>query len=1308
MLTDAQLDAVYTRGAELAVAAGAGSGKTSVLIERVITRVLGRKRDGSYDDASAVDIDRLLVVTFTKAAAAELRERLDRALANELARLSAELAEGRLDSQLTARMKRLRRQRILLPQAQISTIHSFCQRVIERFGADYGVQAGRVLDEEEAVQLKHELAVEFLDERLGQEGHPARALAQAWMKNDGLGPESLQGMEVDFGLRKLLLKVLEFQSTLASPGQWWEEKQPPPHSVDAPDPGHPAIAMLYADIAQWRSSMLAATDADHRLLAAEAPDSKHLELLEKRRERLLGVDTQSGWDGLRSAFTRLLPRQANGRLEPVKNFRGYKGDPELKEELSTSSDVFKKDTEKWQTVFALPWRETALRENAVLEWLGLLWKLAREFAHEYSEHKRGLGVADFNDLERYALHILAGSPEPRLAADGSLAMASEASHILQGEFDEVLVDEYQDVNRLQDILLSAVVPPPRDEDSGRARFVVGDIKQSIYGFRLAEPELFSALVDRLDEGQRDKPSASRLVRMRENWRSRPEVLASINQLMEPLMTRELGGEDYASDGALRYAGVYDGIAGDEAGADLARARLTLLAADVSDDAANDEHGVTADSDEDGGGDEGEISAGKAELLSHHLCELLAGIYSEGQEPGGYIVDQETRQRRPLRWGDCVVMLRGLKHASLMRSFLDQAGIPVHAQASGSLFEQREVLDVMALLQVLDNPYDDIALAAVLRGPAGRFDADTLLAIARGIPVPGRGQPALWQRLQAFMAGETEPQTPYTSDELAHLRSQLGGVMAQLERWQSLARELPAGELLWQLLTDTGLPQLAAGSQGSAQRLANLHSLFDKACMFDRAGRGGLSRMLAYLRGVEAAMRRSKEGPGQAEGMNAVRIISIHRSKGLQFPVVILPYLNAQFNMQNLRERVLCDYHAGLQGQYFDLTGGMHGSGGEQEVPTRTATLGYQLAQRRIKQRMLSEELRMLYVAITRARERLELLAVMPDKWREKGVPETAPEGAKCPLDWVTSALHEAVATVAESPSLPQTAQHDYWQVRALKAESGEQRNYERRRELAGERQQAGGTELPERLDGWQRQLLKDRLAARYPLDAAVRLPLKVSVSELKRWQQEEDTETGELSAQRTARRDTRLVQPSFMRGVAPGDAAQTGTRVHKLLALTDVTRQLSAQEVQALWAKLGEPELAAEYAPKVAGMLGQLAAAFPELASAQAARELPVSLAISPAELPWLEADEAARLEKAGDWVLGQGVIDLLLLWPGRAVVLDYKTDRNADASELRRRYHPQLEWYVKAAYALWPQYSPGQVSWALYALNGEGLIMED
>jgi ATP-dependent helicase/nuclease subunit A len=1226
-LTEQQLAAIHSPP-EVVVSASAGSGKTEVLVRRVLEAALQQ----------ALPLDRMLVVTFTRSAAAELRERLRRALSTELA---ARVANG-------APIAALRSQLAALDRAQISTIHSFCHTVVQRFGYRLGLNAARILPDDEARLLRHTLLGELLRQRLDTAAADLRAAALAWGGADGVGVEDLSTVRSSRGLRDILLRLHDFRCSLPDAGAWYAAHvDVAPLDPEHCDPQHPLVVATLVPLRRWAGELLTASRQLASDLQASGLGPNATELLLARCRALEVLAACATWDEAGSGLGGLdecldLKHRPRGLLA---NYGRDVDDALLKERIKDLAEPAQAEAKELRKFYATPWSEVAAHENDTRGRLRALWELAAEFAQLYTQRKQERGAVDYNDLEGGTLRLLR---QPEVAAE------------LAGEIELVLVDEYQDTSPIQDAILELL-----SSSAPKSRFLVGDVKQSIYAFRLAEPSLLTGHEQRLSAA----PPLGSALKLTGSFRSRPSMVAAINQIFDGLMDGELGGEDYAGS-RLTAELDYKALCGDGYRDDLP-ARLHLVEV---------EKGSTAlAGDKDDSDDDSEIAAAADERPQSFepVYARVAAILSEIHASGQLVYDKALGATRPVEWRDMAVLLRTSRgRVEGLRRELDRAGIPSYAPGRSGFYERPEVSDALSLLAVVDNPRQDIPLAAVLTGPAvGLTPADLARIVLGNSATPGGDLETDTTSLDFFAKVEGYAVSGQDPD----LKTKLAQFSDRLDRWRQLAQHESLDSLLHRLYRESGLLAAAAGSKNGAQRLANLAALADRARAFGQFDRQGLTRFLEYIAATRRAAGDSGEAPLLSEQQNVVRVLTVHQAKGLEFPVVVVPDLQRRFNLPELGDDVQWHYRAGIGGRHIDLA-----------AFRRHDTLGRRAVRAARRLAAVSEELRILYVALTRARERLELVgAVEPD-----ALPRlTRPRGrdATCWLQWVTAQLGEAVGSV-ELEQTRSCGDGGCWEV-----------SYQRAMVNAA----VSSAELTA-VPAADLELTLDRLAWRYPAPGSAQLPAKVAITQL-------SEATLEIDAERAlplgeAREDVLEVHPAFLTQLLP-TAADVGTATHKLLAAMDpreFARYGDGKEVLRLRYDLEHRGLIAsrdsELIPlsQVSECAADLGRALPTLLRSPFSHftELPVSLLVPAQEIALLQQVDPATV--GSELVQVQGAIDLLLDDGRTVLVLDYKTGYTSDAAALQQIHEQQLLWYCRAASMLLPG---RRIQWALYGLGGAGFV---
>ncbi|MBQ7479057.1 MAG: helicase-exonuclease AddAB subunit AddA [Selenomonadaceae bacterium] len=1208
--TESQRLAIGTRGRNLLVAAAAGSGKTAVLVERIIRQVL----DGECD------VDRLLVVTFTHAAAEEMRMRIEAALRKQL--------EQTMDEK---RQERLERQLILLSGASISTLHSFCQTVIrQNFSALDLDPEFRLAGEQELQLMKQDVLVELFEEEYEKGREEFLHFVDAF-GGDERGDEKLY---------ELVLRLYHYAQSQPFPEAWLKSL---PTGLDLPENASLADTPWYGILQQkMRRELDGALEEagqaleDFEVLGA-GPYAETLksdiDVLQSLR-RALEADS---WDAMQKAFSSV-------SFERLKSLRGV--DEGLKEAaslvLKNSRDHYKKlvsDMQKecFQETEADRMEDMRASSKDIAE----LCSLTENFAAAFAAAKHRKSIADFNDLEHFALQILCehGTGEDEL-------VPSASAKALQRHFQAVMVDEYQDINGVQEAILSLLASPGKPN-----LFCVGDVKQSIYRFRLADPTLFL-------KKYREYPKLGKeyaRIDLSRNFRSRPEVLSAINFVFAQVM----------SEGAMELA--YDEAAALHPGAEYppcdgrglkGPAELHIIFDDGEEASSKDEAGEQT-AEEGPKGLERE-----AMLISRRLWALM--------EEKCQVFDKDRREYRPLRWQDIVILLSSVRgKADKVLEVLRQHGIPAYAEVDAGYFERQEVRVMLALLSVLHNVRQDVPLAAVLVSPIGNLGFADLAQIR----LAAEDEDLYGALLKAI--------APDSSAD-RKIAEKISLFLERLSHWRMLSRELSVPELIWQLYRDTGYYDYVGGLPEGILRQANLRMLVDRAAEYEATDFRGLFRFLRFVERMRDMDTDLAVARTLGEKEDVVRIMSIHKSKGLEFPVVILANMGKKFNLRDASETLLMHRELGL-GPYRV----------NREESFRYPTFARQAIAAKILQEHKAEELRVLYVAMTRAREKLILVGTVANekKLREKAVrwsshakktcislPEYASFAAESFLDWVGMAVARhgdgaALREKAEVSSSP-TAFLDYeddsrWEVHLTSASDLQAREIQPSKEDEVLAAVAKGEFLP---DSPKREAVRELLNWHYDMRGLGMVPAKLSVTEIKRRFAEQEQESRHLQQGRPAEEWRR---PDFLQGKKGFTSMEYGTFMHSVMQHIDYRRDVSYSGIrnqleEMLDAELLLPEHMEAIRIKNVQSFFQSSLGQRLRKSLRAWRELSFSRML-PAHRFYEEVQGEEEL-------FVQGVIDLLFEEAdGSLVLVDYKTDRDTSPDRVQSAYRIQMDIYSQA-----------------------------
>jgi ATP-dependent helicase/nuclease subunit A len=1153
--TPQQQRAISARGNVLVVA-GAGAGKTQTVVDRCLAWLLDGAEPGS--------IDQVLMVTFTQAAAAEMRQRL---------RLSLEQTQARLEKSGSPSL-RLAEQLALLDTAHIGTLHSFCFHLVSRHFHELGLDPqARVLPEERVRLLERQSLDLILDEVYAGDSLSALAIQQLIQA---------QGGDWDLPVRELILRLHHYSQTLRDPAAWFAGQ-----TARFQQSGASAwLGWLMDELPNWRKAWLPVLLAQPAENKNAAQCAQALAGLAEKPDR---SQFASALEAIRSADADW-PKPKGSWRDPIKDIFD-EADFLLSVCAVGGADPLAED---WF------WARPAM--------LALL-DLAGQFDRAFREAKRQEGGIDYHDLEQFALRLL--------WTDGS---PSGIAQQWREKLRLVFVDEYQDINEAQEAIIRAL----GREGAEANLFLVGDVKQSIYGFRLADPRIFSKYQDAWGADP-----AARVIPLTENFRSHESILKFINAVFTGLMRKDTGGVEYDAGDALLFGNAAGRahLATDAAARPPVELHLRRLGRESDEGDTTEVPDSASDAEK------------EARMVGRRLMEL--------KNQRALIFDRDG-QPREARWSDMVVLLRSPRNKveAYAREF-GRRGIPLVA-ARGGFYESLEVRDLLGLLQVLDNPLQDLPLLGVLRSPLVGLTAGELAVIRIG-----REHGRFWTALLQWHRTAKLRDAAY---EKAH------EFLRRFEEWRRLSRLSAVSHCLETIIDQTHYGDWIATQERGGQKRANVERLLQLTRQFDAYDGESLHR---FLRFVEAQQESEAViEPGAAPAAEAVRVMSIHQSKGLEFPIVVVADLGKPFNLSDLSRRIILDEEYGLSPQIQPP-----------DTPRFYPSLPWWLARRRQKRKMLGEEMRLLYVAMTRAGQRLILTGAasrncLEKKWpRQADCDRGAPEIPACRsyLDWlgpwlIRSAGADALAASGQHALLSCTL-YDESDNRPAPANAAAE-------PAAPEVKPAGPDVAPE---------LFDRLSWRYPFQAETAQPGKTTVTTLRRQITDADGEESvPLFGASLAH-----AEPRKRSGLS---AAEIGLAHHAFLQLVSFDKVRTPAALQEEAARLCRENLLtreqiacldfdalAAFWQSEAGrqLLGQ---------SGHLQRELPFTARFSADDLRQLGCAEFAGVGGA-EFVVVQGVMDLAAMLPGEIWLLDFKTD-HFPAGELEAKisaYRPQLALYALA-----------------------------
>lgn len=1266
--TPEQQRVIELHNSNILVSAAAGSGKTAVLVERIIRMIC----DGEHP----ADIDRLLIVTFTNAAAAEMRERI---AAGITARLETDPGN-----------EHIQKQSALLHNAQITTIDSFSLFLIRNHFNEIGLNPDfRVADEGEIKLLQQEVLAQLLEDAYAGNFVPEEALtSREGYGNEGTVPE-MEAPEqfhacVEYFcpggresvLEQHILNLSRYAGSFPWPAEWLEERK---NDYAAGD----MEALVHSDYGQYLTERVNRTVEGcleklrevKRL--CELPDGPYMygELTEAEIEQLERLtsckDLEEQAAKVPTVTFGRLPSKKDDSVDPAKRELAKAIRNSVKDTLSDLSESY----------FKTPLELAVEQGKACREPLRMLLDLVLEFDRRLLAAKQERHLIDFSDMEHYALQILL-KREKVEESDGTGTDRTETKYRIvpsdvameyRQYFQEILIDEYQDSNLVQEYLLSAI----SGEEEGRYnRFMVGDVKQSIYKFRLARPELFLEKYDTYQE-------TGDLCRidLAKNFRSRIQVVDAVNDVFSRIMSREIGGIAYDDKAALYPGAVYPAQEDPAYGSELLLIRKPEKG-EREESGIGEQHaegaGVLVDYDN--------VRQLEALAIAARIKQLKGSLQ---------VMEKSTGELRPVRYSDMVILLRTTSGwDEEFKKILEQQGIPVYITSKTGYFGALEVQELLQFLRVLDNPRQDIPLFGVMQSVFGGFTQEEIAQIRSGGEGHSRKRMTLYEALkEVAQSGRTveegeEISAGESAGEEAELSQKADTFLQRIGHYRDLTPFTSIRDLLQRILDDYDYLNYVTALPAGSKRRANVEMLLTKASAFEKTSYFGLFHFIRYMEQLEKYDVDYGEADTLDENADVVRIMSIHKSKGLEFPVVFVSGLSKRFNMQDANQSLIVDMDLGVAVDYVDSVRRI-----------KNKTLRRTVLSAKMKEDNLAEELRVLYVALTRAREKLILTAVL-DKADEKWeLAQMTGQERLTYLDFCEAGSYMDFLL----PILPQTG----IAVKTLRTEDLAVEELREQLRMGDRREQlrliaCGETTLTGDPEENERKLmyLRERFAYQYPHPGLQKLYTKTTVSELKIAAM---AEKDEAAFHTFEEKEVVPYIPGFRREQEKVSGAVRGNAFHRTMELLDFTylftesglftgcpnnyeeyrRGLDKNRLQNRLEEFLQREtislrLTEEYAkavslPKILNFLEQELAYRMWRAQEQGLlyREQPFVLGI-----------DAKRLDPdlpEGEKVLIQGIIDVFFIEDGEIVLLDYKTDVIDSLEALWNRYNVQIQYYEEA-----------------------------
>ena len=1160
--TTEQEQAIYTKDCNLLVAAGAGSGKTAVLVERIINKIIN---DG-------IDIDRLLVVTFTNAAASEMRERIADRIYKEI--------ENKPE---------LQKQISLLGKASITTMHSFCLRVIRdnffKVGLDPNFSIG---DSTECELIKLEALEELLEEKYESDDEDFENIVNIYTSNKD-----------DETLRSMILKIYNFIQSAPFPTKWLEE-QTEIFNVDddirAEDTPWGKLLMDYAkeeinngieELKELELEIMDSPEAANYLITIQ----NDIHMLRALAEKCIT------WDDMFNSIK-------NFEFERLKSARGV--DEEIKTQVTTIRDKVKDIVKKYlkEKVFLVD--SETIKEDLKYLYQNLkgICQLVKDFDIKFKTKKLDKNLVDFNDIEHIASKLLSEN--------------EDISSIYREQFDEILVDEYQDSNMIQEYILGTI--------SKNRMFMVGDVKQSIYRFRQARPDLFLSKYNSFPNVNDNLLSNSKKILLFKNFRSNENIIDATNYIFEKIMSKDIGEIDYDEKEFLKFGAEYYGYKGEPT-------EINLIG--------------TKNQDEDFELDEDLDIDSNAQLEGKFIAQKIKELVGKLE-----VYDKKTGQKRLATYRDFVILLRST--VGSIDAFMEEltfANIPVYSDNTGGYFNNTEVQIIMALLKIIDNPIQDIPLLAALRSQIGGFNSEELTEI-RLIDKNS----SYYEAMQKYATQGNE------------LSKKVFDFLAKLSEWRDKSKYMSLSELLWLLYNETGYYYYISLFPDGLQRQSNLKLLLERAEAYEKTSFKGLFNFLTYIDNIKESSGDMESCKIIGENEDVVRIMSIHKSKGLEFPVVFLAGTTKKFNYRELNENLIFHSELGFGADVINY-----------DNRIRYPSISKIALSQKIKAEVMSEEMRILYVAMTRAREKLIITALVPDvekaydKYSEP-LTKYKISKASCFFDWIGTSVIEKkndwiVNTYSFADIINMDASDDEIKSKLEKLltsneikidiNSAESKGKSRRKEVANQLILILDSESSKNEKNLKE--IESQMRWIYIHNLATGIPSKISITELKR------LESGE-----EAKQDINMIdKPDFMNEQIES-GTKYGTLVHTALQKLDFNKQdFSKEDIEMIVNGLTNDKLLQKSINNKIYKFSN-SKLFNEIKNAKKIfRETSFNLNLTAREIYNIDSEESIMI---------QGIIDLYFINDNDDIILvDYKTDNVQDGAELVKRYKPQLDYYKRA-----------------------------
>lgn len=1194
--TNEQLQAIQEKNSNILVAAAAGSGKTAVLVERIIHKIIDEQ----------MDIDKILVVTFTNAAASEMRERILEAIYKKLEENPENV--------------HLQRQIILLNKASICTIHSFCLDVIHNHFYEIDLPSNfKIADTAEIDLLKQEVLDDLFEQKYTENDKNFIELLENYTNYRG-----------DEALQELVLKIYKFIQSSPFPIKWLQEKLE-------------LLKIEDKDISQtiWGKLIIQTVDDDiqESIMQLEVTKSKmalypemtkFYQTISEDIINLQDLQKYNSWDEL---YIKLL--NFNFSKWPVDK----KVINDLKEDSKEIRDKVKKHIKEKTAKLLSCSQEQAVKDLKIITpILENLSNLVTEFTKNFAEKKKEKNCIDFNDIEHFALKILLDENNN----------PTEVAKKYKEKFEEIAIDEYQDSNLVQEAILTSI-------SKGNNIFMVGDVKQSIYKFRQARPELFLQKYDEYKNKEEKTQEDNLKIQLFRNFRSRQNILNITNLVFESIMSKELGDINYNENEYLNYGANYPEPEEIKNYAGIAELDIIDLKEDES---------ITAFEGEEDEEEQERVEDDvlEAKFVANKIQELLNSNYMVFDKKQGY---------RKIRPKDIVILLRATSNLSpIYEKELSDLELPVFSDTSGTYLDTVEIQTILSVLKIIDNPLQDIPLVVVLRSSICNFTDNDLITIR------------LTDRNCNFYEALIKTRLICDGD----LKNKIESFLEKLEKWKSISQYMPLDEFIWQIYLDTGYYQYVGLLPNGAMRQANLKTLFEKAKQYEKASFKGLFNFIQFIDKLKKQNGDLASAKLIGENEDVIRIMSIHKSKGLEFPVVFLCNSHKKFNMQDLNDNILLHQDIGFGPTIMDTT-----------RKIKYSSIAKDAIKLKMKQETLSEEQRILYVALTRAKEKLYITGRSKDftkyvqdknKVLEMYESENIKLDAKLMkkansyLDWImyvylfnqgrTITLKGESYKLSDIITLNVSNKKDLLKALA-KEEVVEQIDLKEKIEQILKNKSDEENKKSE-------QALKELLEWKYDYIVDTTLPTKSSVTKIKQEKIKLEEMLKGIESEEVEYKKS--YTPKFMQEDKKISSAEKGTLVHLCIQRLDERKDYELKDIQNMILNLVEKEIITQNEADAidVNLIYQYTKSqlFEELRKAKEVhKEQPFYINI-PAK------DVVSEAENSKKNILVQGIIDLYYIDKNdNLVLIDFKTDYISNEPNAKEKildkYKVQLEIYKTA-----------------------------